>query len=360
MDWTGVGISILKASLLFFMVLSAVPVLVWAERRGSAFIQHRLGPNRVNIMGITLFGLVQPLADVVKFLWKEEYVPAHANRAFYLLAPVMFLVPAAMTFAVIPLADTLVIGGRTIDMQVANLNIGILYVFALGSLSVYGIVMAGWASNNKYAFLGGIRSSAQMISYELALGLSVVGILMIYGAIQLGEIVNGQGELLFGVIPKWGVVTQPLAFILFTVAVFAESNRLPFDLPEAENELVAGYHVEYSAMKFALFFMAEYMAMVTGAMLIVTLFFGGWQIPWVSTEALRAAVGPIPAVLLQLGAFTAKLGAFLWLFIWVRWTLPRFRYDQLMDLGWKIVLPLALANVFVTALVLYFGRGIFS
>jgi NADH-quinone oxidoreductase subunit H len=360
MDWTGVGISILKASVVFVMVLSAVPVLVWAERRGSAFIQHRLGPNRVNIAGITLFGLVQPLADVVKFLWKEEYVPAHANRAFYLLAPVMFLVPATMAFAVIPLADTLVLSGWTIHMQVANLNIGILYVFALGSLSVYGIVMAGWASNNKYAFLGGIRSSAQMISYELALGLSVVGILMIYGAVQLGEIVNGQGELLFGVIPKWGVVTQPLAFVLFTIAVFAEANRLPFDLPEAENELVAGYHAEYSAMKFALFFMAEYMAMVTGAMLIVTLFFGGWQIPWVSSEALRAAVGPIPAVLLQLGSFTAKLGFFLWLFIWVRWTLPRFRYDQLMDLGWKIVLPLALANVFVTALVLYFGRGLLS
>jgi NADH-quinone oxidoreductase subunit H len=176
----------------------------------------------------------------------------------------------------------------------------------------------------------------------------------------LGEIVNGQGELLFGVIPKWGVVTQPLAFVLFTVAVFAEANRLPFDLPEAENELVVGYHTEYSAMKFALFFMAEYMAMVTGAMLIVTLFFGGWQIPWVSSEVLRAAVGPIPTALLQLGSFSAKLVFFLWLFIWVRWTLPRFRYDQLMDLGWKIVLPLALANVFVTALVLYFGRGLLS
>lgn len=353
MDWTDVGISIVKALLVFLAVLNTVPVLVWAERRGAAFIQHRLGPNRVNIGGITLFGLVQPLADVVKFMWKEDYVPAHANKAFYLLAPVILLIPAAMTFAVIPFADVLILGGRVIRMQVANLNIGVLYIFALASLSVYGITLAGWASNNKYSLLGGVRSAAQMISYELALGLSVLGILMIYGAVELDRIVQGQGELLFGVIPKWGIVTQPLAFVLFTVAVFAESNRLPFDLPEAENELVVGYHTEYSAMKFALFFMAEYMAMVTGSMLIVTLFFGGWQIPWVSSEGLRAAVGPIPTVLLQLASFSAKLLFFLWLFIWVRWTLPRFRYDQLMGFGWKVILPLALANVFVTALVLY-------
>ena len=354
MDWTGAGISILKALLVFFAVLNTVPVLVWAERRGSAFIQHRLGPNRVNIAGITLFGLVQPLADVVKFVWKEDYVPAHANRAFYILAPIMLLIPATMTFAVIPFADDLVVAGRQIVMQVADLNIGILYVFALTSLSVYGIVLAGWASNNKFSLLGGIRSSAQMISYELALGLSVVGLLMIYGSVQLDEIVRGQGESLFGIVPKWGIVTQPVAFVLFLAAVFAESNRLPFDLPEAENELVVGYHTEYSAMKFAIFFMAEYMAMVTGAMLVVTLFFGGWQIPWVESAELKAAVGEIPAALLQLGSFSAKLLFFLWLFIWVRWTLPRFRYDQLMRLGWKMILPLALANVLITGLVLYF------
>ena len=354
MDWTGVAISLLKAFLVFFAVLNTVPVLVWAERRGSAFIQNRLGPNRVNIAGVTLFGLVQPLADVIKFLWKEDYVPAHASRTFYMAAPLILLIPAAMTFAVIPFADSLVVGERVIRMQVADLNIGILYVFALASLSVYGITLAGWASNNKYSLLGGIRSGAQMISYELALGLSVLGILVIYGAVALDEIVAGQGDLLFGVLPKWGIVTQPLAFVLFTVAVFAESNRLPFDLPEAENELVVGYHTEYSSMKFALFFMAEYMAMVTGAMLIVTLFFGGWQIPWVSSEALTAAVGPVPAVLIQLASFSAKVLFFLWLFIWVRWTLPRFRYDQLMRIGWKVILPLALANVFVTALILYF------
>ncbi len=356
MDWVGLGISLLKALAVFFAVLNTVPVLVWAERRGSAFIQNRLGPNRVNIAGFTLLGLVQPLADVVKFLFKEDYIPSYANKRFYFLAPAMLLIPAAMTFAVIPFGDAVTIGGRVIQLQVADLNIGILYVFALASLSVYGIVLAGWASNNKYSLLGGIRSSAQMISYELSLGLSVVGILMIYGAVQLDRIVVGQGDLLFGFLPKWGIVTQPLAFVLFTVAVFAESNRLPFDLPEAESELVVGYHTEYSSMKFALFFMAEYMAMVTGAMLIVTLFFGGWQIPWMSSAELVAAVGSIPAALLQIGAFSVKLLFFLWLFIWVRWTLPRFRYDQLMRLGWKVFLPLALANLFVTGLALYFVR----
>lgn len=352
MDWTGLGIAILKAFVFWVMILNAVPVLVWAERRGSALIQHRLGPNRVNIAGVSLFGLVQPLADVVKFMFKEDYVPDHASKRFYLLAPLMLLVPASMTFAVIPFGDVVEVGGRVVKLQAADLNVGILYVFALASLSVYGIVLAGWASNNKYSLLGGIRSSAQMISYELTLGLSVVGILMIYGSVQLDQIVYAQGELLWGWLPKWGVLTQPVAFVLFTVAIFAEANRLPFDLPEAESELVVGYHTEYSSMKFALFFMAEYMAMVVGAMLIVTLFFGGWQIPWISSEGLRAAVGSIPAAGLQIGSFMLKTTFFLWLFIWVRWTLPRFRYDQVMGLGWKAMLPIALANVFVTALIL--------
>jgi len=356
MDWTGAGIGIVKALVVFLAVMNTVPVLVWAERRGSAFIQHRLGPNRVNIKGITLFGLVQPLADVVKFLWKEDYVPAYAHRTFYMLAPVLLLIPAAMTFAVIPFGDVLIVAERTIQLQVANLNVGILYVFALSSLAVYGIVLAGWASNNKYSLLGGIRSSAQMVSYELSLGLSVVGLIMIYGAVELDEIVRGQGEMLFRWIPKWGIVTQPLAFFLFLAAIFAETNRLPFDLPEAESELVVGYHTEYSAMKFALFFMAEYMAMITGAMLLVTLFFGGWQIPFVTSEELRAAVGDVPAALLQVGSFSTKVLFFLWLFIWVRWTLPRFRYDQLMRLGWKTIFPLALVNLAVTGTVLYFLR----
>ncbi len=356
MDWTAAGISILKALIVFGAIFQLVPILTWVERRGSAFIQNRLGPNRVNIKGIALFGLIQPLADAIKFLWKEDYTPAYAHKRFYLLAPVLLLIPASMTFAVIPFGDVLDVSGRTIQLQVADLDVGILYIFAIASLSVYGIVLAGWASNNKYSLLGGVRSSAQMISYELALGLSVVGILMIYGAIQLDDIVRGQGELLFGVIPKWGIVTQPLAFFLFLAAIFAESNRLPFDLPEAESELVVGYHTEYSAMRFALFMMTEYMAMITGSMLVVTLFLGGWQIPYVTSQELRAMVGPVPAALLQIGSFTTKTLFLLWLFVWVRWTLPRFRYDQLMRLGWKGILPLALVNLFVTGTVLYFLR----
>jgi NADH-quinone oxidoreductase subunit H len=334
--------------------------MVWLERRGAAFIQDRPGPNRVNIAGFALAGLVQPLADVVKFIFKEDFIPPSANRAFYVLAPVLTLIPALMTFAVVPFGDVVRIGERIVQLQVADLNVGILYVFAIASLGVYGVVLAGWASNNKYSFLGAVRSSAQMISYELTLGLSVLGVVMAFGTLELDEIVRGQGARLFGVIPLWGVVIQPLAFVLFTIAVFAETNRLPFDLAEAEAELVVGYHTEYGSMKFATFFMAEYIAMTTGAAVIVTLFFGGWQIPFVSSEALNAwtagLVGPTLgswlAALVQFGSFSAKLGFFLWLFIWVRWTLPRFRYDQLMKLGWKVMLPLALANVLVTAVVL--------
>ncbi|MFN2432839.1 MAG: NADH-quinone oxidoreductase subunit NuoH [Gemmatimonadota bacterium] len=368
MDGTTLVISLAKAGFVAFLLVQTVPVMVWLERRGAAFIQDRPGPNRVNIAGFALAGLVQPLADVVKFMFKEDFVPPAANRVFYVLAPVLTLVPALMAFAVIPFGDVLRVGERVIQLQVADLNVGILYVFAIASLGVYGIVLAGWASNNKYSFLGSVRSSAQMISYELTLALSVLGLVMVFGTLQLDEIVRGQGARAFGVVPLWGIVIQPLAFVLFLISVFAETNRLPFDLAEAEAELVVGYHTEYGSMKFATFFMAEYIAMTTGAALIVTLFFGGWQIPFVSSEALNAftagLVGPgfgsWLAALIQFGTFSAKLGFFLWLFIWVRWTLPRFRYDQLMRLGWKVMLPLALANVLVTAVVLLVIDGFWS
>lgn len=360
MDGTGIAISLAKAGFVAFLLLNTVPVMVWLERRGAAFIQDRIGPNRVNIAGFALAGLVQPLADVVKFLFKEDFVPPAANRTFYLLAPVLTLIPALMTFAVIPFGDVLRVGERVVQLQVADLNVGILYILAIASLGVYGIVLAGWSSNNKYSFLGSVRSSAQMISYELTLGLSVLGMVMAFQTLQLDEIVRAQGAHLFGVLPLWGVVLQPLGFLLFTVAIFAETNRLPFDLAEAEPELVVGYHTEYSSMKFATFFMAEYMAMTTGAAVIVTLFFGGWQIPLVSSETLNAwtaglvgaGLGSWLAALIQFGTFSAKLAFFLWLFVWVRWTLPRFRYDQLMGLGWKVMLPLALVNVIATAFVL--------
>lgn len=366
MDTTALAISLAKAGFVAFLLLNTVPVMVWLERRGAAFIQDRIGPNRVNIAGFSIFGLVQPLADVVKFLFKEDFIPPAANRIFYLLAPVLTLIPAMMTFAVVPFGDVLRVGDRVVQLQVADLNVGILYVFAIASLGVYGIVLAGWSSNNKYSFLGSVRSGAQMISYEISMALSVLGIVMCFGTLELDEIVRAQGARLFGILPLWGVVLQPLGFILFTIAVFAETNRLPFDLPEAEPELVVGYHTEYSSMKFATFFMAEYIAMTTGAAVIVTLFFGGWQIPFVSSETLNAwtaaLVGPGAgswvAALIQFGTFSAKLGFFLWLFIWVRWTLPRFRYDQLMRLGWKVMLPLALANVLVTGVGLLLVDGL--
>jgi NADH-quinone oxidoreductase subunit H len=360
MDTTGIAISLAKASFVAFLLLNTVPIMVWLERRGAAFMQDRIGPNRVNIAGFALFGLIQPLADVVKFMFKEDFIPPNANRAFYVMAPVLSLIPAIMTFAVIPFGDVVRIGERVVQLQVADLNVGILYVFAIASLGVYGVVLSGWASNNKYSFLGAVRAGAQMISYELSMALSVLGIVMVFQSLQLDDIVRGQGAHLFGVLPFWGLVVQPLGFLLFVISVFAETNRLPFDLAEAEAELVVGYHTEYSSMKFATFFMAEYIAMTTGAALIVSLFLGGWQIPFVSSETLNAwtaalagpTLGSWLAGLIQFGSFSAKLAFFLWLFIWVRWTLPRFRYDQLMRLGWKVMLPLALANVLITGIVL--------
>ena len=371
MDGAAVAISLAKAGFVAFLLINTVPVMVWLERRGAAFIQDRIGPNRVNIAGFALAGLIQPLADVVKFMFKEDFIPAAANRTFYTLAPVLTLIPAVMTFAVVPFGDVVRVGDRIVQLQVADLNVGILYVFAIASLGVYGLVLAGWASNNKYSFLGSVRAGAQMISYEISMGLSVLGIVMCFGTLQLDDIVRAQGVDLLGVnapgflggrweLPMWGVLIQPLGFLLLLIAVFAETNRLPFDLAEAEAELVVGYHTEYGSMKFATFFMAEYMAMTTGAAVIVTLFFGGWQIPLVSSAALNAwtaglagpALGSWLAALVQFGSFSAKLGFFLWLFIWVRWTLPRFRYDQLMRLGWKVMLPLALAYVVVTGIVL--------
>jgi NADH-quinone oxidoreductase subunit H len=333
MTLAGLFITLLKILVVFNAVMAVVTFLVWVERRVSAFIQDRLGPNRVGP-----FGLLQPFADAIKFINKEDLIPGQVDRRVFIIAPALSLIPALLTFAVIPFGGTLSILGWEIPLVITDVNIGILYILALSSLGVYGIVLAGWSSNNKYSLLGGLRSSAQMISYELALGLSVVGVLLLTGSLSLREIVHAQYGL-------WNVVRQPLAFFIFLVAVFAETNRLPFDLPEAETELVAGYHTEYAGMKFAMFFMAEYANMVTASALVVTLFFGGWMIPLLST--------PEPSSwwlsLLEILAFGIKVGVLLFLFVWVRWTIPRFRYDQLMMLGWKVLLPLALLNIFVTA-----------
>jgi NADH-quinone oxidoreductase subunit H len=370
-----IGIVALKAFLVVFMVLNLAGVLGWIERKGSALIQDRIGANRASIFGFAGLGLVNTLvADPLKFLTKEDFIPPAGDRFLHTLAPCLALFPALVTFAVIPFGDVLQIGDRLINLQVANLNVGILYLFAMTSLGVYGLVIGAWASNNKFSLLGGVRGSAQMISYEVALGLSVIGILMVYGTLDLQEIARGQGHLIrdllpeswnllramVGWLPAWGIFLQPLAFLLFFTAAMAETRRIPFDLPEAESELVAGSHVEYSGGKFLMFFAAEFAEIVTVAGLVTTLFFGGWQVPYLMRDGFYSPWGgtlPLPhltIVLLQVGAFTLKVLFFCWLQILVRWSLPRFRYDQVMRLGWKMLLPAALVNVMITALVILF------
>ena len=315
----------LRAGLIFGGIMTLVPMLVLAERRISAAIQNRVGPNRVGPMG-----LLQPLADVIKLLFKEEITPNRADKTLYFLGPFLAFAPAAIAFIAIPVGK---------DLQVADLSVGVLYVLAVTSLGVYGISFGGWASNSKYSLLGGIRSSAQIISYEIAMGLAIVSVLMIAGDVHLGSIVEWQAE------NGWIIFYQPLAFIIFLVAAFAENNRLPFDMAECESELVGGFHTEYTGMKFGMFFLGEYIAMIVMSALLVTLFLGGWD-P-VFFELPDGAAGTAISVM----CFTVKLLAVLFLYIWVRWTLPRFRYDQLMKLGWKTFVPLALLNIVLTGIV---------
>ncbi len=352
-----------KVLFIVVIMLQIVPIMVWVERRGSALMQNRLGPNRVGPMG-----LLQSLADTIKFLWKESPIPGHAEPFYYTLAPVVSVIPAFMTFAVVPFASSIDLGGgRLINFQMADLNVGLLYIFSIASLGVYGIIMAGWSSNNKYALLGSLRSTSQMISYELSMGLSIIPILMVFSSVSLQEIVQAQGQTLLQLgpiaIPKWGAFlfpVGPISFLLFLTAAHAETNRVPFDLPEGESEIVAGYHLEYGAMRFALFMMAEYLNMVTASALMATLFFGGWQL----LPGMGALLNALPLqgldhewarIVLEFSSFGIKLLFFMWLFVWTRWTLPRFRFDQVMDLGWKVMLPIALVNIFVTGLMISQG-----
>jgi NADH-quinone oxidoreductase subunit H len=328
-------ISLIKIVIVVLVIFTTVANLVYAERRVSAFIQNRLGPNRVGP-----WGLLQAPADVLKLFIKEDIVPARANKTIHTLAPIISITVALSTFAVVPFGDTIVLFGREIKLLIADVDIGVLYILALTSMGVYGITLSGWASNNKYSLLGGLRSSAQMISYELSMGLSIIGVVMVAGSVQLDRIVEAQSGF------AWNAFLTPIGFITFMVASFAETNRLPFDLPEAEPELVGGYHTEYSGMKFGTFFLAEYANMITASALIVTLFLGGWQLPFLHTLGLPALWESILHVL----AFVVKVGAMLFFFIWIRWTIPRFRYDQLMNLGWKVMLPLALLNVAITGM----------
>ncbi|MEO8881117.1 MAG: NADH-quinone oxidoreductase subunit NuoH [Gemmatimonadaceae bacterium] len=327
--------TIVKMLIVFTVLMVGVAMLTLAERKISAWIQDRIGPNRTGYGG-----LLQPAADGLKNIMKEETYPDAAYMPLFILAPMLSFVPALITFAVIPFAAPLSTRWGLVDMSVAQLPIGFLYILAISSLGVYGIVLAGWSSNNKYSLLGGLRSSAQMISYEISMGMAAVSVLLLSGNVSLNAIVQQQQAM------GWNIFPLLIGFFIFCVASFAETNRLPFDMPEAESELIAGYHTEYSAMKFSMFFIAEYSNMVTASALMVTLFFGGWDIPGTQWDNIAPHTGLKFAA--TLAFFVAKLLFFLFLYMWIRWTLPRFRYDQLMSLGWKFMLPLALAYIVIT------------
>ena len=339
-DWL---LTLLKVVCVFAVLMPMVAYSVVAERRISAWIQDRLGPNRVGIpfTNIKLLGLGQPLADGLKALVKEDFTPAHVRKVFYWMAPAVAMVPSFVVLAVVPFGSRL---GEQ-KMVIADLDVGILFTFGVVSLGVYGIVLAGYASNSKYPFLGGIRSGAQMISYEIAMGLAVVPVFMLVGKLNLGAVIEYQ------VAGAWLLFKQPLAFAIFLIAIFAETNRLPFDLAESDTELVAGYNTEYSSMRFALFFMGEYAAMIAGSALMVVLFCGGWTLPL--GDYFNMPAESLGQGLVHIAVFIAKIAVFLGLMIWVRWMLPRFRYDQLMNIGWKRFLPLSLANIILTATVMW-------
>ncbi len=380
------AIILAKIAVVIGVVLFLVSYTVLAERKVSAMIQERVGPNRVGIPFLGNFGgalaLAQPVADALKLMLKEQFTPGHANKFYYWLAPALAMAPALIALAFLPFGSVIDLGwiwallpeaartwltefvGGPLPQStrgvIADGNVGILMVFAITSLGVYGIVLAGWASNSKYPFLGGIRSSAQLISYELAMGLSVIPVFLVIGNLNLSAVVTHQMQHGWLVLPffaeqldwKSFVYAAPcaLSFVIFTVAAFAETNRLPFDLPESETELVGGYNTEYAAMKFALFFLGEYAAMIVASALMVTLFLGGWSLPGIGFKLVPGGEGNFLWGMANAGVFLGKIVCFLLFFIWIRWTVPRFRYDQLMNLGWKVFLPLALANVVFTAI----------
>ncbi len=421
-----VSVVIINVVLALLFSLGAAPILVWMERRVAGLIQDRLGPNRCHIKGFRLGGLIQSFADMLKLVFKEDFQSKSIKQGFFFsLAPVIVFASAFLTFMVMPFADTLVIGAQEFRMQGLPIDLGVLWFLAFAGLSVYGIMIGGWASNNKYSLLGSVRAAAQVISYEAAMGLSLVSVLITYGSIDLVKIVNFQGETFLGIVPMWGIVLQPLAGLIFIVTAFAEANRTPFDIAEGESEIVGGFHTEYSAMRFGLFFVGEYVAMSASSALIVTLFFGGYHLPYLNSHTLQTHMelflgvfmialpllsfffvrwivrnnrfqakadirnresavlikgiaffnglilvflgvllffglsqtgANIATAVVQVATFAVKLIVMNFVFILVRWTLPRFRYDQLQDLGWKVLMPLAIANIFITAtVVVVFG-----
>ena len=372
--------STIVVALVIFGIIALVfaPLMGWVERKQSALMQDRIGANRANILGIRAIGLIHPIADAIKMFTKEDMAPTGANRFLHAICPFIAVAPAMVSFAVIPYAGTYTAWGTEWSVVVADLDYGVLYLFAIGAIATYGSILAGWASNNNWGILGSLRVSAQMLSYEVAMGISVVGVFMIYGTLRLTEMGTAQQEVfrLFGflehlgvvaqgnawvdfiTIPMWGIVLQPLSFFIFLGAIMAENKRAPFDTPEGESEIVAGYFIEYSGMKFGLYMMGEWVEVVVISGLVTAMFLGGWSIPWISDveliSAISSLVGPNPAnvlaMLIHVGVFFAKVLAMIFFQMLIRWSMPRFRYDQVMNLGWKILLPLSLANIVITAL----------
>jgi NADH-quinone oxidoreductase subunit H len=355
--WLDLLIVLIKVLFFITCVFILTLLLTWMERKQSAVMQDRLGANRASIFGIRAFGLLHILADPIKLIFKEDYVPPGGDKLLHTMAPFAALFFALMSFAAIPFGDSIQIAGRSIDLQVLPLNVGLLFVLAMMSLGIYGVFLAGFSSNNKYAFLGGLRASSQMLSYEITMGATLIGILMIFGSLDLAEINRAQGTLMWGWLPKWGIFLQPVGFLLFITAGMAETKRIPFDLPEGESEII-GYFVEYSSLKMGSFMMTDFVETILIAALIATLFFGGWQVPYLQSDGFHFPGGAffsIPLLLvsvLQIASFAFKVFCFCWFLLLVRWTLPRFRYDQLMNLGWKFLLPISILNIFVTAFIL--------
>ncbi|MEW5900308.1 MAG: complex I subunit 1 family protein [Acidobacteriota bacterium] len=358
MDVLIVAVKIVFA-LTWFLVLTLY--LTWLERKESAVIQDRIGANRANIGRFRLLGLFQPFADAIKMIFKEDFVPPFAQKFLHTLAPFLSFFFVAVTICAVPFGDTLRLGGRSINLQVLDMNAGLLFILAMLSLGIYGIILSGWASRNRFTLLGSVRGAAQLISYEVALGLSLIGVIMVYPSLRLQSVVGFQGENLWGFLPKWGIVLQPLGFLVFFFAALAETKRVPFDLPEGESEII-GFFTEYGGLKWGLFMMTDFMEIIIVSSLLTTLFFGGWQVPWLAADGFHWPWGGTWAlphgvvVLLQLLAFNIKVIFFCWLQILVRWTYPRFRYDQLMDLGWKVLIPLSLLNIVGTGIVMGFVR----
>ncbi len=350
-------LSITIAKILFILAVTLgffAPILTWVERKQSAMMQDRVGANRADIMGFTVLGLFHIVSDAIKMFTKEDFIPDGANKFVHTISPIIAFVPALLTFAVIPFGGQYDIFGQHVNLVISDLDVGLLFVFAIASIATYGYVLAGWSSNSNWSLLGAMRTASQMISYEVAMGLTIIGVIMVYGSLKLTVIGAAQEDFF-----RWGIFLQPLGFVMFMAASIAENKRIPFDNPEAESELVAGYFTEYSGIKFGMFFMAEFIEMVTIGAIVTILFFGAWHLPFVTTASLLSAFdflgdsgANIVVMFLQIGVFFTKVVIMIWIQMTIRWTLPRFRYDQIMKLGWKILLPLSLANVVVTGIVM--------